>query len=441
MFNLMSRNTETGGFGFSVFNNDGGQVVAALKKSMAVIEFDVRGVVLSVNQKFVDIMGYESADIVGQHHSILCSEDYVSSVEYEKFWETLRFGQSVADRFPRFTGDGNEVWLRATYIPVRNSNGRVFKIFKIATNITDLVLVEQANNSMVSAIDRSMAVIEFTLDGHVINANENFLKTMGYKIEQIQGQHHSMFCPPEYARSEGYAELWRALNRGEFISDQFQRVDSRGRAVWLRATYNPVYDDLGRLYGVIKVAHEITETIQRRQAESRAAQMAMQVAKETDRSAQESAVAVRETVENVQSIAAELRSVGEAIEALNEQSKFIGNSVDIIQAIASQTNLLALNAAIEAARAGHVGRGFAVVAEEVRSLAARTRTATDEIECVVDKNRELVENVIARMTRSQEKVTRGVEMATSTGEVMATIRDDARRVVDAISEFTYNVRL
>ena len=295
---------------------------------------------------------------------------------------------------------------------------------------------EHQHDSYLKAINRSTAVIEFNLAGEVQDANENFLSTMGYRLEEVRGVHHRQFCTHEEAASDDYRRFWQRLNQGEFIADRFKRVTKSGRVVWLRATYNPLYDAGGRLYGVVKFASDITNQVEHREAESAAAQLAFDIARETDESAIKGAETVEETMQVVRGIATELTHVSENIGALSAQSERISSIVQVIRGIAEQTNLLALNAAIEAARAGEQGRGFAVVADEVRNLAARTSQATVEINDVVRLNHDLALKAVSGMDGSKQKTEQGVLLANKAGEVMLEIRDEAQRVVDAIGQFT-----
>jgi len=319
---------------------------------------------------------------------------------------------------------------------VRNAQGQVSKVIKLAADITARMHAEHQHESYLNAINRSTAVVEFNLAGEVQHANENFLATMGYRLEEIRGKHHRQFCDREEASSEGYRRFWQRLNRGEFISDLFKRVSKSGRVVWLRATYNPLYDAAGRFYGVVKFASDVTAQIEHREAESAAAQLAFDIAQETDASAIKGSETVEQTVQVVRGIADELARVASNIEALSTQSERISSIVQVIRGIAEQTNLLALNAAIEAARAGEQGRGFAVVADEVRNLAARTSQATVEINEVVRLNHELALKAVEGMDGSKQRAEEGVLLASKAGEVMLEIRDEAQRVVDAIGQFT-----
>lgn len=408
--------------------------MAALKHSMATIEFTPTGEILGASPRFCSLTGYTESELIGQHHRIFCPTSLTRSIEYQQFWEQLASGQHVSGRFVRLNQSGNEVWLEATYIPIKNNHGRTVRILKIATDITQKVQQEQSAHSILTAIDRSMAVVQFNLAGEVQQANSLFLKTMGYRQEDVIGQHHSIFCKPDYIASADYGAFWDALREGRFFSDVFERINRQGHTVWLRATYTPLRDASDRLCGVIKIATDITATIEQRQRESRAALLALEIATHTAESAQQGAESLDQTVRHVQGIETGLHEVSKEIKALNEQSERIRKMVDTIQDIAAQTNLLSLNASIEAARAGHHGRGFAVVAGEVRNLAARTHQATVQINQVVQENRTMAAQAVQEVSVNLDRVTQGVTLANYTNERMHSIRSDAQNVVKAIND-------
>jgi methyl-accepting chemotaxis protein len=109
-----------------------------------------------------------------------------------------------------------------------------------------------------AAISRSQAVIEFRMDGTIITANRNFLDAMGYRLDEIQGKHHSMFVAPETRGGAAYRTFWANLNRGEFQAAEYKRVGKGGREVWIQASYNPILDDAGKPVKVIKFATDVT---------------------------------------------------------------------------------------------------------------------------------------------------------------------------------------
>ena len=408
---------------------------AAVDRSTAMIEFKPDGTIIGANDNVLTAVGYRLEEIQGQHHRLFCFPDYQASAEYRRFWQRLAAGEYIRDRFLRRNKQGQEVWLEASYNPILGADGRVESVLKLATDITALVAREQEQESMIDAIGRSMAVIAFNLKGEVLEANANFLQTMGYRLEDIRGKHHRQFCTREEADSPAYRDFWERLNRGEFFSGRFQRVNRNGDIVWLSATYNPVFDASGRLYKVVKFARDITPQVQQQQAESDAAKLAYEISQRTDDSARHGAEVISETVTMVRGIADELSRAAEGISAVSQQSEMISSIVQTIRGIAEQTNLLALNAAIEAARAGEQGRGFAVVADEVRSLAARTAQATVEIVEVVKRNHELAQDAVDNMQSSQHKVEQGVALVNQAGQVIEEIQSGARQVVDAVRQF------
>lgn len=410
-------------------------IYEALGRSMALIEFDPEGRILHANRIFLNAVGYELDEVVGKHHRIFCCAGYADTAEYRDFWTRLKQGGAHSGQFMRLGKSGETLWLEASYSPVRDAQGHVIKIVKVASDVTKKVQDSLIKDGMVTAISRSMAVIEFDLGGYVMAANENFLKTMKYTARQVAGKHHSQFCTAEQRSSPEYQKFWADLRLGEFNTGQFKRLDSAGNVVWLRASYNPIFDHQGNVQKVIKYATDVTEQVLRHEAEGRAAKLAYSTAVETDQEALRGSAVVQRTTQVVQSIESELSRAAESIVQLNEQSEAISTIVRTIKSIADQTNLLALNAAIEAARAGEAGRGFAVVADEVRSLASRTAQATGEIIAVVERNRDLARIAAANMANSRDCVAEGVSLSSEAGEVIREIHQGARKVVSAIGEF------
>jgi len=191
--------------------------IDAMQRSSAMIEFHPDGRIIHANDNFLSVVGYRLSDIVGQHHRMFCDVAYASSQEYKNFWTRLAAGDSMQGRFPRVDSQGNDVWLEASYYPVRDDHGRVIRVLKLASNITEQVRREQEQSSMIAAMSRSMAVIEFTPSGEIITANENFLATTGYKLSDIVGKDHRMFCTRALAESSDYSQFWNRLNAGRFF--------------------------------------------------------------------------------------------------------------------------------------------------------------------------------------------------------------------------------
>ena len=423
---------------FSCALSEANAKLAAISRSMAMIEFTPDGIVLDANENFCSAMGYSVEEVRGKHHRIFCEEAFYRSEEYARLWRDLARGEPVSGTFSRLNKSGKEIWLEASYMPVYGPDRQVSSVIKIASDISARVYEEHENESMLAAIGRSMAVIEFTPDGKVITANDNFLKTMHYSLNEIVGQHHSLFCHRSESESPNYRAFWASLNRGEYHSHRFERKDKFGHMVYLEASYNPLFDTKGRLYKVVKFASNITEQVTTLQT---AAESAHSTSVQNDACARKGSEVVQQTVQIIQDISRDLNEAAVSIEAVSKQSDIIGTIVQTIRGIADHTNLLALNAAIEAARAGEHGRGFAVVADEVRSLAARTSQATVEIVEVVRKNHDLSVSAVSSMQSSLSRTGLGVELANEAGEVILEIQQGSRHVVDAISQFNSTLQL
>lgn len=235
----------------------------AINRIQAVVEFDLDGHVIHANQNFLDAVGYTRAQVVGQHHRMFCTEEFAASEAYRAMWQSLASGHPASGEFMRLNKQGKPVWLQASYNPIFDSDGKPVKIIKFATDITAAKLQSAENAAKIDAIDRVRAVIEFDLDGHVLHANDNFLSTMGYTLDEIVGKHHRLFCDAAYAGSSDYAMFWSRLGAGEFQTGQFKRRDKAGREVWINAAYNPVIGPDGKPFKVVKYATDVTEQTRR----------------------------------------------------------------------------------------------------------------------------------------------------------------------------------
>jgi methyl-accepting chemotaxis protein len=247
---------------FGFFNHsavDHKSVLDALSKSLAFIEFDPTGKILFANENFCQALGYDLSEIEGRYHSMFVEPGFAQSAEYRDFWVKLGRGEFDAKEYKRIGKGGREVWFQASYNPVFDAKGAVTKVVKVATVITAEKLKAAEYEAKLDAISRVQAVVEFTVDGEVITANDNFLNLVGYRLDEVKGRHHRLFVEPAYAQSQDYLEFWRKLGSGEYVSASFKRIAKGGKEVWIQASYNPVFDMNNKVMKVVKFANDITD--------------------------------------------------------------------------------------------------------------------------------------------------------------------------------------
>ena len=230
--------------------------LAAIHKAQAVIEFDLTGIVLNANENFLSALGYTLEEIKGRHHGMFVEPAYRDSAEYKQFWRDLNDGKFQAAEFKRIGKGGREVWIQASYNPIFDEQGKPFKVVKFATDITARKLKDADYQGQIAAIGKTQAAIEFNLDGTITEANENFLKTLGYTLEEIKGRHHSMFVEPAFRESAEYQQFWRELKEGKYQTGEFKRLGKGGKVVWISGSYNPILDLNGKPFKVVKFRHQ-----------------------------------------------------------------------------------------------------------------------------------------------------------------------------------------
>ncbi len=312
------------------------------------------------------------------------------------------------------------------------------------------------------ALGRSMAVIEFSLDGKILTANANFLATMGYELGDIVGKHHAVFVTRDYAQSVEYRDFWKKLSKGEFAAGIFQRVRKDGETVWLEATYNPIFDQNGKPERVIKLATDITEQVEllvdlkamidTNFAEiddnivtlDEAAMSGTSAAAQSSNSVQTVAASAEELSASIAEISRSMaqsrdeteRAFSQTVSANQSTQKMadvvaaMTGIVEVIQGIAGQINLLALNATIESARAGEAGKGFAVVANEVKNLANQAAKATDQISAEISGVQEISNEVV----NSLETIRGSIETARDSVTSISASVEEQSAVTESVSQ-------
>ena len=416
------------------------QVWEGLNREMLVINILYDGRISHANEQLLNMLGYRENHIINTPLLDIISEHSQHSDEYKSLQKAIKKEGHWGGALQFIRQDGQVEWLRLIVHPVKGEQDQLLYFSIFCTVLTKTISASREQSDTIKAIYRSMAVIEFDLEGHALKANQQFLDAMGYKEQEILGQHHRIFCEREESESQEYQAFWSKLRQGQFIASRFKRVDKHGNIVWLEASYNPISNDAGKLYKVMKFATVITEQVNREIAISQAAEIAYSTSTQTDKKAEQGAEVIKDTVAVMTELAINMEQAASEISALDQQSQQIASIVQSISSIAEQTNLLALNAAIEAARAGEQGRGFAVVADEVRLLASRTSKATEEIVEVVQRNQSQTQNTVDVIEKGKEKAEQGLALSKESGNVMSEIQNGAQEVVNAIGQFTSELK-
>ncbi|WP_367154860.1 methyl-accepting chemotaxis protein [Methylomonas sp. HYX-M1] len=376
--------------------------IEAIKKSQAVIEFNMDGTIISANDLFLKAMGYGLDEIKGKHHRMFAAPEEAASSAYRQFWEKLNRGEFDSGEYKRIGKGGREVWLQASYNPIMDMNGKPFKVVKYATDITETKLINADYTGQIDAIHKSQAVIEFNMDGTIVNANHLFLNVMGYSLDEIKGKHHRMFADPEEAASPTYRQFWEKLNRGEFDSGEYKRFGKGGREVWLQASYNPIMDMNGKPFKVVKYAADITEqTLTKQTLEQVFSEVGevMNFVSEGDLTHKILGDYEGIYLDCKNAINATIDKLSEIVTQVNESATFINNSS---QEIASGNNNLSQRAEQQAANLEQTAASM----EELTSTVKNNAENAQQANAVASNARELAEKggnvVAAAMTAMQE---------------------------------------
>ena len=501
-----------------VLSADAKAILGAISRSQAIIEFRLDGTIIDANANFCRALGYDAAEIMGRNHRIFVDPAEAASPAYSEFWKKLGRGEFDQRQYKRIGKGGREIWIEASYNPVM-SGGKPYKVVKFATDITEQKRVDAENAGKLAAISKAQAIIEFSPQGKVEAANENFLRTFGYQLEEILRKPHSLFCDPTYTASNDYEAFWSKLGRGEFISDEFMRIGKDGNPIHIQASYNPIFDPDGKVFKIVKFATDIsarvgnvnqlglslkslaegdlTQTVEEpfipaldqlrrdfndvslklrtamltvrenagaiaaasqeiqaaandlsRRTEQQAASVEETAAaleqitttvSDSSRQAEEAGLLVRETKVNAEHSGSVVREAVDAMARIEQSASAIATIIMVIDGIAFQTNLLALNAGVEAARAGDAGKGFAVVAQEVRELAQRSAKAAKEIKDLINTSNRHVRTGVTLVGNTGHALEQIVAQVVKVDGNVAMIVDASREQATGLSEINLAV--
>jgi methyl-accepting chemotaxis protein len=389
--------------------------LTAIGRSIAVIEFDLTGKILTANDNFLKTLGYSLSEVQGQHHRLFIEPSYANSAEYSQFWQRLNRGDFFADRFKRVGKGGKWVWLEASYNPVLDSSGKPYKVIKFASDITQKALIESDNQGQLRAISRSMAVIEFDLQGKVLTANDNFLNLLGYQLSDIVGQQHRMFIDPDYAKGTEYAQFWTTLASGKFLSATYKRIGKGGKVVWIEASYNPILDSDGKVYKVVKYANDVTEN------ENNKLMLAQAVTRVSDVLLDMSNGNLTRRVEGTFS-----GQLGELQSAINNMADKLSG---IVQAASSSA--FVVNDASAQISQGSLDLSARV--QEQASALEETSSTMHEMTSAVQTNTENARKVADLTQQVQQQSAAGVIVMNDTINAMKSIQESSSKIADIVT--------
>jgi len=389
--------------------------VDALHKVQAVIEFDLDGTILTANANFLAALGYSLAEIVGRHHRMFVDGQEAESPAYRQFWARLGRGEFDEGQYKRLGKGGREVWIQASYNPVLDAQGKPYKVIKFATDITAETLRAADYAGQLAAINKSQAVIEFDLEGTILSANANFLDTMGYRWEDIQGRHHSMFADDAYRASAAYRAFWQKLGRGEYDAGQYLRHGKGGREIWIQASYNPIFDASGKPVKVVKYATDVTAQVRGTQA----LQAALAQSRHVVQAARSGDLSLRVPTADKDGAVAELcQGINALVEVMAGLVRDIKGAAEVVgmgvRDIAAGNSDLSQRTEQQAASVEETASSVAEVSATVRQTADNARVAAELAVSAADV------------------ASRGGQVVRGVADTMSQISASSRRIADII---------
>lgn len=404
-------------------------ILAAIDESFAYMEFDINGQVLTANENCLKLMGYRIEEIRGKHDRLLVDPQMAESSEYRQLWSDLNSGVGKSGTFKRVSKDGREIWIQAVYAPVKDEMGRVSKFVQIASDVTAEKVRFADYEGQLDAINKNQATIEFNLDGTVRSGNDNFLRTVGYGLDEVKGKHHSMFCEVPYANSHEYRDFWDRLRAGKFEVGTFKRLAKGGREIWIQASYNPIFDLNGKPYKVVKYATEITA----------AKEMEFQIAESQKRDA-EAAVELQRKVsivlDIVNSIAdrnfdVEIPDLGN--DAVGQVAGALQQAVSAIKDALIEVRDVAGTVSSAAEQLTSASREITSGAQSQASSLEETASSLEEITSTVKQNSDNAQQARQLANGSRDVAEKGGAVVSEAVQAMSEINQSSKKIADIIT--------
>jgi methyl-accepting chemotaxis protein len=390
-------------------------MLEAIDKVQAVIEFSTDGIVLTANDNFLNAMGYTLDEIKGQHHSMFVEPAYKKSEEYRLFWEKLGRGEFDAGEYKRLGKGGKEIWIQASYNPILDAKGRPVKVVKFATDVTQQKLRNADYKAQLAAIGKAQAVIEFTTDGKIINANDNFLNAMGYSLDEIKGQHHSMFVEPAHKQSAEYRLFWEKLGRGEYDAGQYKRVGKGGKEIWIQASYNPIMDLNGKPFKVVKYATDVTASVKASQALQQAVGQTQEVVDAAKANDLTHRIPLEGKTGEIQSLCAGVNGL------LDTMTSVVVKIKSSAREVANASSEISMSTTDLSQRT-----------EEQAASLEETSASMEEMSATVKKNAENAQQANTSATATRDVADRGGQVVAQAVDAMARIEESSRKISDII---------
>jgi methyl-accepting chemotaxis protein len=389
--------------------------LAAIDRSQAMIEFSLDGTIINANANFLATLGYTIDEIKGKHHSMFVDAAYRSSPEYRLFWEKLGRGEYDAGEYKRIAKGGKEIWIQGSYNPILDQSGKAFKVVKYATDITAQVMRNADASGQLEAINKAQAVIEFSIDGKVLRANDNFCNTLGYAAGEIVGQHHQMFVEPAYRQSAEYRMFWDKLGRGEYDAGQYKRIGKGGKEVWIQASYNPIMGPDGKPFKVVKYATDITAQVRA----SEALQDAVRQTQDVVNAAKENDLSHRVPLEGKSGDIAQLCAGVNGL--LDTMSTMVSEISDTSQTL--------MTAAREIATGNF---DLSQRTEEQAASLEETAASMEELTNTVRQNAENAQQANKLASSASDVALKGGEVVSEVVQTMSGITQASRKIADII---------